>query len=148
MTRYGLRVYAIYIALELLRKIMSNPVEQFFSHFGSGDIESALKLVHPDAVFEAQGPSDVPIYGRFEGIEGARKFLTIASGMFDTEDFQFRKWATADAFVFAYGYMQHRVRKTGQLFKSEWALVCQVEDELIRSYKMFEDTAALAEAYA
>jgi ketosteroid isomerase-like protein len=68
--------------------------------------------------------------------------------MFETEAFEFRKWATADNFVFAYGYMQHRVRKTGRLFKSEWALVCQVKNGRIISYKMFEDTAALRDAYA
>lgn len=126
---------------------MVNPVEQFFSCFGSGDIEGALSYVHPDAIFEAQGPSNIPIYGNFQGVDGARKFLTIASELFDTEDFQFRKWATSDDFVFGYGYMQHRVRKTGRLFKSEWALVCQIEAGLICSYKMFEDTAALGAAY-
>lgn len=127
---------------------MSNPVEQLFERFASGDIEGALTFVHDAAVFEAQGPGEVPIYGRFEGKEGARRFLSIASGMFDTEAFEFRKWAVADDYVFAYGYMQHKVRKTGRLFKSEWALVCRVDSGLIRSYKMFEDTAALQLAYA
>ena len=126
---------------------MSNPVEQLFSCLASGDIEGALEYVHEDTVFEAQGPNEIPIYGRFEQKDGARLFLTTASEMFDTEAFQFRKWAVVDDFVFAYGYMQHRLRKTGRLFKSEWALVCQVEDGLIRSYKMFEDTAALKVAY-
>ena len=126
---------------------MTNPVEQFFACFGQGDIDGAMQWVHPDAVFEAQGPDTVPIYGRFDGVDGAKRFLGIATEMFDTEDFQFRKWAAADDFIFGYGYMQHRIRKTGRVFKSEWALVCQIEDGLIRSYKMFEDTAALQAAY-
>lgn len=127
---------------------MKNTVEKFFSCIGEGDIDGALKFVHPDAVFEAQGPSDVPIYGRFDGVVGARQFLNIASDMFETEDFQFRQWATKGDFVFGYGFMHHHVRKTGRHFKSEWALVCQLDEQLIRSYKMFEDTAALAAAYA
>jgi hypothetical protein len=37
----------------------------------SGGAEAALKLVTRDATFEAQGPQSVPIYGRFEGHDGA-----------------------------------------------------------------------------
>jgi hypothetical protein len=44
--------------------------------------------------------------------------------------------------------MQHRLQKTGRVFKSEWVLVCEVKDGRILTYKMFEDTAALAAAYA
>jgi ketosteroid isomerase-like protein len=127
---------------------MPNPVQQFFSCLADSNVSGALEYVNDDAVFEAQGPNNVPIYGRFEGPERVKRFLTIASEMFETEAFEFRKWATADNFVFAYGYMQHRVRKTGRLFKSEWALVCQVKNGRISSYKMFEDTAALRDAYA
>jgi uncharacterized protein len=43
--------------------------------------------------------------------------------------------------------MQHRVRRKGQVFRSEWVLYCEVRDGRIRTYKMFEDTAALAAAY-
>lgn len=127
---------------------MSNPVEKFFSHIGGGDASAALELVHENAVFEAQGPSSVPIYGVFKGREGVKRFLAILSELFDTEAFEFKKWAVVDNYVFAHGYMQHRVKKTGRAFQCEWALVCQVENGLITSYKMFEDTAALQAAYA
>lgn len=127
---------------------MSNPVKKFFSYARSGDTAAALEYVHENGTFEAQGPSSVPIYGVFKGHEGVARFLTILSELFDTEAFEFRKWAEVDNYVFAYGYMQHRVKKTDLVFKSEWALVCQVENGRITSYKMFEDTAALQAAYA
>ena len=73
--------------------------------------------------------------------------LTTASEMLETEAFDFWKWAIADQFIFAHGYMRHRVRKTGRVFNSEWALVCEVKGELITSYKMLEDTAALQDAF-
>jgi len=107
----------------------------------------ALACVHENAVFEAQGPDSVPIYGTFEGHDGVKRFLTTLSELFDTQAFEIRQWATADAFVFAHGIMEHRVIQTGRVFQCEWALVCQVEDDLITSYKMFEDTAALQAAY-
>ncbi len=126
---------------------MSNPVKQFFVCIANKDITGALELVHENAVFEAQGPETVPIYGRFEGRDGVQRFLSILSEIFETEAFEFYKWGETDNFVFAFGYMQHHVRKTGKTFKCEWALVCQIKDNHISSYKMFEDTAALQSAY-
>lgn len=126
---------------------MSNAVQQFFACIENQDFVSALELVDENAVFEAQGPENVPIYGCFEGKDGVRRFLSILSEMFETEAFEFYKWGQADNFVFAFGYMQHRVSKTGRTFKCEWALVCQLKDERISSYKMLLDTAALQAAY-
>ncbi|MFT8737397.1 MAG: nuclear transport factor 2 family protein [Zymomonas mobilis] len=126
---------------------MGNPVKNFFAHVFNGEITEALKSVQPDCVFEAQGPNNVPIYGIFKGHDGVKDFLSILSELFDTENFECRQWAEADNYVFSYGYMQHRVKKTNKVFKSEWALVCQTENGLIKSYKMFEDTAALQAAY-
>ena len=126
---------------------MYNPVREFFLAVAEHDINRVLETVNDDVVFEAQGPTSVPIYGRFEGKEGVKKFVNILSDLFDTEAFEIRKWAFSENFIFAYGYMQHRVRKTDKLFKSEWSLVCQIENERISSYKMFEDTAALESAY-
>jgi ribulose 1,5-bisphosphate synthetase/thiazole synthase len=40
--------------------------------------------------------------------------------------------------------IEHRVRNTGRLFRSEWALHCEVRDDRISTYKMCEDTAALS----
>jgi ketosteroid isomerase-like protein len=122
-------------------------VEEFFAALGSGNEEAALELVTPDAAFEAQGPPAVPIYGRFAGHDGVRRFIATLRDMFDTERFDIRESAQGERVEFAYGYMQHRVRRTGETFRSEWALYCEVHDGRIRSYKMFEDTAALAAAY-
>ena len=67
--------------------------------------------------------------------------------MFDTESFETHNWTVSSELVYALGYMQHRVRKTSAIFKSEWALVCRIENGQIISYRMFEDTAALDAAY-
>ena len=122
-------------------------VEDFFAALGSGDEDAALELVTPDATFEAQGPATVPIYGRFVGHDGVRRFIATLRELFDTERFDVRRLTQSDGLAFAYGYMQHRVRKTGRVLRSEWALYCEVRDGRIRTYKMFEDTAALAIAY-
>jgi uncharacterized protein len=125
----------------------STIVEDFFAALGSGNEEALLELVSADATFEAQGPATVPIYGRFEGHDGVRLFVATLRELFDTERFDVRQSTQSDGLAFAYGYMQHRVRNTGRVFRSEWALYCEVREGRIRTYKMFEDTAALAAAY-
>jgi ketosteroid isomerase-like protein len=122
-------------------------VEDFFTALGSGNEDAALGLVTADATFEAQGPPTIPIYGRFEGHDGVRDFVATLREMFDTERFDVRQSTQSDGLAFAYGYMQHRVRKTRRVFRSEWALYCEVHEGRIHTYKMFEDTAALAAAY-
>jgi len=128
-------------------KMANTIIDEFFAALASGRAEAVLKLVAPDAIFEAQGPPSVPIYGRFEGHDGVHRFIATLGELFDTERFEIRQATQSGDIAFAYGYMQHRVQGTGQLFRSEWALYCEVHDGRIRTYKMFEDTAALAAAY-
>ena len=122
-------------------------IDRFFALLFSQGIDAALDLVSPDTVFEAQGPSSVPIYGRFKGHEGVRKFVDILQNLFDTEKFEIRKSVQQGESAFAYGYMQHRVVKTDRVFCSEFAIYCRIQNSRISNYKMFEDTAALAIAY-
>ncbi len=125
---------------------MGNPVEQFFYCVGNGDIAAALELVSDDVVFEAQGPSSTPVYGVFKGKEGVKEFLATISSLYETETFEFIKTVEVDGYVFSHGYMKHHVRPTNRVFECEWALVCQIENGVITSYKMFDDTAAAKEA--
>ncbi len=122
-------------------------IERFFSILSSQGIDAALDLVSTDTVFEAQGPSSVPIYGHYEGHDGVRQFISILQDQFDTERFEIRKSIENSEIAFAFGYMQHRVIKTDQVFCSEFAVYCQIRNNRISAYKMFEDTAALATAY-
>lgn len=123
-------------------------IDRFFSVLFSQGIDIALDLVTTDAIFEAQGPSSVPIYGRYEGYDGIRKFVSILQDLFDTEKFEIRKSVEQEQMAFAYGYMQHRIIKTNLVFCSEFTIYCQIQDNRISIYKMFEDTAALAKAYS
>lgn len=122
-------------------------IDRFFSILFAQGIDAAINLVSTNAIFEAQGPSSVPIYGRFEGHEGVRKFVSILPDIFDTEKFEIRKSVEQGEMAFAYGYMQHRVIKTNRVFCSEFAIYCQIQNDRICIYKMFEDTSALAIAY-
>ena len=64
---------------------MYNPVEWFFMAIAEGNLTKALETVNDNVVFEAQGPKSVPIYGRFEGKEGVKKFVNTLSDLFSDE---------------------------------------------------------------
>ncbi|MEM8674027.1 MAG: nuclear transport factor 2 family protein [Cyanobacteria bacterium P01_G01_bin.67] len=123
-------------------------IERFFTILFTQGIDTALDLLTVDTIFEAQGPPSVPIYGRFQGHDGVRKFIGILQDLFDTEKFETRQSMEQAEIAFAYGYMQHRVIKTNRVFCSEFTIYCQIKDDRISTYKMFEDTAALAIAYS
>jgi ketosteroid isomerase-like protein len=123
-----------------------NPVQRFLSHIGRGELPLALELVAEDVVFEPQGPSRLPIYGRFEGKSGVERLFKTLAQEFETETFEIRKWAEADDVVFGHGFMQHRVRRTGGAVKSEFALVVNTANGLITHWRIFEDTAAFEAA--
>lgn len=125
-----------------------NPLQVFFSKLDARDLPGALSVVDDATVFEPQGPTNLPIYGRFVGRAGVERLLGTLAEQLETEQFEIRKWAEADDHAFAYGFMQHRVRNTGKTFKSEFAVVARVEGGLIRHYSIFEDTAAAREAFA
>lgn len=124
-----------------------NAVEGFFSALAEGDLEKALESVHEETVFSAPGPDTVPIYRNFHGREGVRDFIRILGELFDTQAFEIYDVKEVDEYVFAIGLMKHRVKKTNRMFECEWSLVCKIKDGQIISYKMFEDTAALENAY-
>lgn len=122
-------------------------IERFFKVLSSQGIDSALDLVTTDTVFEAQGPASIPIYGVYKGHDGVREFVGILQNEFNTDKFEISNSIENLEVAFAFGYMQHRVIKTDQVFCSEFALYCEIRNNQISVYKMFEDTAALINAY-
>lgn len=123
-------------------------IERLFNLAATDNIEGVIALTTHDTIFEAQGPANVPIYGAFSGHAGVKHFFETLGQMFDTEAFEIRSTIENNEIAFGYGYMQHRVKRTGTIFKSEWALVCNLRNGKICHYRMFEDTAALLESYA
>lgn len=125
---------------------MPNPVQTFLGHVGRGDLPAALDLLADDVLFEPQGPAHLPIYGRFEGKAGVERLFKTLAREFETETFEIRTWAQAGDVLFAHGFMRHRVRRTGLVVESGFALVVTIAGGFIRHWRIFEDTAAFEAA--
>lgn len=125
-------------------------LEAFFQNLKRGDTNSIISLIHPQAVIvgvrETPDPK-MPIYGTFHGPEGMQHFLEILRSAFETELFDVETLLEDGQTGFACGRFRHKVRHTGRLFESNWALYAELEDGQLKLYRFHEDTAALEAAF-
>jgi len=120
-------------------------VETFFTNFGNGNIEGVIDVFSNTAKIVSinkQGIEGAKLYGTFEGRRGVRTFLNILSKTFETKAFSVDCIVSEKSVVFAKGNFIHKLKSTGNLFESDWALMCIVRDSKIQEYHFFEDSAS------
>jgi len=131
---------------------MAAVIENFFALLMGGDLESALALVDRNAEFvaaRAEAPrSDDTMYGTYRGHDGVRDFVAKLGRLFEPQSFVVEEVLAGDGLEFASGRLCHRLRQTGRLFQSAWAVKVELADDRIRRYHFYEDTAALDAAMA
>lgn len=132
---------------------MSNPssadvVKGFFAAFGKGDVEGIVNSFHDKATIVAvrKGDRKGNHYGNYAGREGARAFVTVLGKTFDTQAFAVDHVIGEGNVAFASGSFTHKMKTTGKLFTSDWALKCIVQDGKILEYHFYEDSEAFRDA--
>jgi ketosteroid isomerase-like protein len=124
-------------------------VKDFFAAFGRGDLQGVVATFHPRAeivAVRADSRADGQLFGRYEGTEGARTFVTTLGTLFQTQTFSVQDVVGEGNVVFASGDFVHIVKATGKPYRSSWALRCDIADDKILRYRFFEDSASYVEA--
>ncbi|MCR2807558.1 nuclear transport factor 2 family protein [Paenibacillus soyae] len=114
------------------------------------DVDKALSYVHQDATFIAAFEKETDrhyFYGTYHGIEGVRTLLSKFQTDLITQEFVIHKILADKTTAMAWGRFKHRIRPTGKIFESYWAVVCEVEDGKIKYFRGFEDTGALEASF-
>ncbi|MFW9331784.1 nuclear transport factor 2 family protein [Paenibacillus polymyxa] len=122
----------------------------YFQALGSKQIDKVIELVHDEAKFiilKKEPSNRIPLYGTFHGKEGVRNYLNLLEEAEQIESFVLHKLIGNQEAACAWGNFRIKVNVTGKVFESDWAIVCEVEQEKIRFFQIFEDTAALEEAF-
>ncbi|PJZ52360.1 nuclear transport factor 2 family protein [Leptospira adleri] len=129
-------------------KPSADVVKDFFSAFGNGDFEGILNLFHDDvSIVAVRNDSDRSgLYGSYKGKEGLKKFLSNLGTHFDTKSFSVDSVIGEGNVAFANGSFVHKLKTTGNLFNSDWALKCVIRDNRIFGYHFYEDSAAFEKA--
>ena len=123
-------------------------VQRTYEAVGQGDIPGLLELVSDDVEWTLQGPASIPFAGTRHGRDGVAEFFTLIGTHLDFEAFGPHTFVTEGNQVVALGSERSSVTATGQAITQEWAHVYTVQDGKITRFVAYEDTAALATAFA
>ena len=133
----------------LTKKQGKEIVQDFFNAFSAGDFNGIINSFHDHctivAVRNAQR-TDGEIYGRYDGKDGAKAFLSNLGKTFDTKAFSIENIVGEGNVSFANGKFTHVIKSTGKSFSSDWALMCILQDGKILEYHFYEDSAKFSES--
>ena len=124
-------------------------VRDYFTAFQNGNITQVLESFHEDclivSVKEQQRPKE-QLHGTYRTKKEAKQFIANILALFNTKSFEVERIMAQDKVVFAQGSFSHEVRATGKLFNSDWVQLSIIEDDKIKEYRFYEDSAAFVEA--
>lgn len=123
-------------------------VQGLFESFGRGDVPSMLGALSDDINWRIHGPASVPYFGEFKGHDGVTDFLGKLGSNVEMQRFEPREFITGGDKVVVLGGEGGRVKSTGRVFDNEWAMVFTVRDGKITGFRSYEDTGAVAGAFA
>ena len=122
-------------------------VQAVFEKFGSGDVPGLLALITEDAEWSAPGPEVVPYFGERKGRDGALEFFKHLGSNVEFERFEPGDFIAEGERVVVLGFERGRVRRTGKVFDNSWALVFTIRDGMVAGLHIYDNTAAIAEAF-
>ena len=122
-------------------------VQSIFEAFGRGDIPGVLGHVSEDVTWKAPGPDVVTYFGDRRGHAGATEFFVQLGTSVDFEHFEPVAFVAEGDKVVVLGRERGRVKNTGKTFDNEWALVFTFSGGKVSDFQLYENTAAVAEAF-
>ncbi|WP_030200216.1 nuclear transport factor 2 family protein [Streptomyces sp. NRRL S-87] len=130
-------------------------VDAYFAAFGARDIDRALSLVAPDAVWTVPGdPRIVPWVGVRQGHDALRDFFTELFTASEPLAFEVHGMTEVPAGppghgtkVVIPGRFAYRFTASRQILDDTFVMVFTIADGRIAAYDIFEDSLGLARAY-
>ena len=119
-------------------------VQEMFSAFGTGDLERFINTVSEDTVWIYHGTHRIP-KARFEGKEGAARFIRNILTTTDIIKFEPQQYVTEGNTVVVIGEEHQKVKRSGEELKQRWVQVYTVENNLITRMEEFATTEVVAE---
>ncbi|MDO5980971.1 nuclear transport factor 2 family protein [Flavivirga spongiicola] len=120
-------------------------VQDYFKAFQNGDIDNVLNLFHDNCLIVSvkdQEREKEQLHGTYRTKEEATQFIANIINLFNTKEFVVERVVGNENVVFANGKFTHEVKATGKLFVSDWTQLSIIEDNKIKEYRFYEDSAA------
>ncbi|MET0623430.1 MAG: nuclear transport factor 2 family protein [Pyrinomonadaceae bacterium] len=122
-------------------------VQSIFEAFGRGDVPGVLSHLSEDVTWKAPGPEVVSYFGDRSGHAGATEFFVQLGTNVDFEHFEPGVFVAEGDRVVALGRERGKVKATGKTFDNDWALVFTFAGGKVTDFQIYENTAAIAEAF-
>jgi ketosteroid isomerase-like protein len=123
-------------------------VQKLFAALGGGDIDGVINLLDPEVTWFVPGDRAlVPWVGTWRGHEEMREFFTIIAKVAEPRAFELFKIFDDENDVVVLGRFAYFYPSSGQVFDDQFAMHFTVIDGKITSYRIHEDSYALANAF-
>lgn len=122
-------------------------VQEMFAALGRRDIAGVLDRLGDDIEWRIAGPSELPYAGIHRGRDEVARFFQTFGQAAEFEVFEPREYFSKGDKVVVLGYERQRIRATGRVVETEWAMVFEVRGGRITKFHNYVDTHAVAEAH-
>lgn len=123
-------------------------VREFFEANARNDVEAVLDLFAPDATWVIPGDPDVVPWVGNRDVPGIADYMSALSANSTMTSFNIVKWIEDGPDVIVVGTFGFTFASGGAIEDDPFVIHMVVEDGLVRSYLIHEDSLGLARAYA
>ncbi|MDQ3968134.1 MAG: nuclear transport factor 2 family protein [Thermoproteota archaeon] len=122
-------------------------VKQLYDAYKRHDISSVLDMFTDDAVLHGPAPAGVLTWGGiYDGRGRIAEFFKALGESLEPHQFELRDFIAQGNKVVVLGYQRGRAKHTGRPYDIEFVHLWSVRDGGFTEFRVFNDTAALAEA--
>ena len=121
-------------------------VSSFYKALGQKDINKALSLVDENVDYIAvkeTSPTSSELYGKYSNKKELLEFFTHLNEYYKTLDFKIESIGENKNSVFVKGYLKYEILKNKEIYETDFMALIDIEDNLIKKYQFFKDTALL-----
>ena len=128
-----------------------NIIKKFHAAFAAGHKEAAFAMIADDAIWYSD-KIDAPWSGTHHGIEAIKQHFADAGANIQADNLEGRKFLSQrfieqDELVIELGDLSIKFTSNQQSFSGEYVCVYTIENNKICTFKVFEDSMALYNAY-
>ena len=123
-------------------------VRKIYEDFGRGDVAAIVGAFADDIRFIHSGGPAVPYAKDRHGKNAATAFFDDLARSVDVTRFEPRQYVEQGDTVIAVGTWAARAKPGGASFESDWAMLWTFSGSKVKFYQAYENTHAVAQAFA
>ncbi|HXH19062.1 MAG TPA: nuclear transport factor 2 family protein [Chitinophagales bacterium] len=123
-------------------------VKRLYQLFNEGKTEELINQFDDNCEFIDPAPREfVPYGGTRKGKAAIREFFKLLNETIEIKRMEPREYIEQNDKVVVLGYWEAKVKKTGKIAKSDWAMYFRLKNGRIVRHQGFEDTYNTVEAF-